>query len=42
MVLTFDFPDGREEQILAKLAFEQNSLVSITNMDNQRNLAFPS
>lgn len=36
----FDFPDGREEQILAKLAFEQNSLVSITNMDNQRQFGF--
>ncbi len=36
----FDFPDGREEQILAKLTFEQNSLVSITNMNNQRQFGF--
>lgn len=36
----FDFPDGHEDQIMAKLTFEGNSLVSIINMSNQRQFGF--
>lgn len=36
----FDFPDAHEEQILAKLTFDQHTLISITNMNNQRQFGF--
>lgn len=36
----FSFPDQREEQILAKLNFEQAQLTNITNMENGRSFGF--
>lgn len=36
----FSFPDQREEQILAKLSFEQARLTNITNMENGRSFGF--
>ncbi|AOM42544.1 bifunctional glycosyl transferase/transpeptidase [Xenorhabdus hominickii] len=36
----FDFPDGKEEQILARLTFDNNHLSSIENMENQRQFGF--
>ncbi|UDG81666.1 Penicillin-binding protein 1B [Candidatus Profftia lariciata] len=32
----FNFPDGKEEQIYARLVFNNNILTHITNMNNQR------
>ncbi|KLU15705.1 MULTISPECIES: bifunctional glycosyl transferase/transpeptidase [Xenorhabdus] len=36
----FDFPDGKEEQIQARLTFDNNHLASIENMENQRQFGF--
>ncbi|MGM3175941.1 bifunctional glycosyl transferase/transpeptidase [Dickeya lacustris] len=36
----FDFPDGKEGQIHAKLIFSNDRLSQIQNMDNQRNFGF--
>ncbi|MFC0226406.1 bifunctional glycosyl transferase/transpeptidase [Serratia aquatilis] len=36
----FDFPDGKEGQIHARLDFQNNSLTKIVNMENQRNFGF--
>lgn len=36
----FDFPDGKEGQIHARLDFQNNNLVKIVNMENQRNFGF--
>ncbi|PHM73276.1 bifunctional glycosyl transferase/transpeptidase [Xenorhabdus kozodoii] len=36
----FDFPDGKEEQIQARLTFENNHLGGIENMENQRQFGF--
>ncbi|PVZ83337.1 bifunctional glycosyl transferase/transpeptidase [Serratia sp. S1B] len=36
----FDFPDGKEGQIHARLDFQSSGLAKIVNMDNQRNFGF--
>ncbi|WON77895.1 bifunctional glycosyl transferase/transpeptidase [Serratia sp. UGAL515B_01] len=36
----FDFPDGKEGQIHARLDFQNNRLTKIVNMENQRNFGF--
>ncbi|CDL87507.1 bifunctional glycosyl transferase/transpeptidase [Xenorhabdus cabanillasii] len=36
----FDFPDGKEGQIQARLVFDDNHLTSIENMENQRQFGF--
>ncbi|MDC9582036.1 bifunctional glycosyl transferase/transpeptidase [Xenorhabdus sp. PR6a] len=36
----FDFPDGQEGQIQARLTFENNHLAGIENIDNQRQFGF--
>ncbi|WP_340618410.1 bifunctional glycosyl transferase/transpeptidase [Xenorhabdus entomophaga] len=36
----FDFPDGQEGQIEARLTFDNNHLSSIQNMENQRQFGF--
>ncbi|WP_407321673.1 bifunctional glycosyl transferase/transpeptidase [Dickeya ananatis] len=36
----FDFPDGKEGQIHAKMIFSSDRLSQIQNMDNQRNFGF--
>ncbi|MEH0833463.1 bifunctional glycosyl transferase/transpeptidase [Pectobacterium cacticida] len=36
----FDFPDGKEGQIQARLTFVNDRLSQIKNMDNQRNFGF--
>ncbi|MDC9606819.1 bifunctional glycosyl transferase/transpeptidase [Xenorhabdus griffiniae] len=36
----FDFPDGKEEQIQARLTFDNNHLASIENMENHRQFGF--
>ncbi|PHM70152.1 bifunctional glycosyl transferase/transpeptidase [Xenorhabdus sp. KJ12.1] len=36
----FDFPDGKEGQIQARLTFDNNQLTSIENMENQRQFGF--
>ncbi|CDG18809.1 Penicillin-binding protein 1B [Includes: Penicillin-insensitive transglycosylase; Penicillin-sensitive transpeptidase] [Xenorhabdus doucetiae] len=36
----FDFPDGQEGQIQARLTFQNNHLASIENIDNQRQFGF--
>ncbi|MBD2824548.1 bifunctional glycosyl transferase/transpeptidase [Xenorhabdus szentirmaii] len=36
----FDFPDGPEGQILARLVFENNHIRSIENMENHRQFGF--
>ncbi|MDC9593310.1 bifunctional glycosyl transferase/transpeptidase [Xenorhabdus sp. IM139775] len=36
----FDFPDGQEGQIQARLSFENNHLAGIENIDNQRQFGF--
>ncbi|QDX29149.1 bifunctional glycosyl transferase/transpeptidase [Dickeya poaceiphila] len=36
----FDFPDGKEGQIHAKMIFSNDRLSQIQNMDNQRNFGF--
>lgn len=36
----FDFPDGKEGQIHARLEFQNNRLAKIVNMENQRNFGF--
>ncbi|OTA21924.1 penicillin-binding protein 1b [Xenorhabdus beddingii] len=36
----FDFPDGQEGQIQARLTFDSNHLSSIENMENQRQFGF--
>ncbi|MDX7997863.1 bifunctional glycosyl transferase/transpeptidase [Xenorhabdus sp. Reich] len=36
----FDFPDGQEGQIQARLTFENNHLTSIENVENQRQFGF--
>lgn len=36
----FDFPDGKEGQIQAKLTFSNDRLAQIQNMENQRNFGF--
>ncbi|MBC3229813.1 bifunctional glycosyl transferase/transpeptidase [Serratia fonticola] len=36
----FDFPDGKEGQIHARLDFQNNGLAKIVNMENQRNFGF--
>ncbi|WP_426576058.1 bifunctional glycosyl transferase/transpeptidase [Xenorhabdus stockiae] len=36
----FDFPDGKEGQIQARLTFDDNQLTSIENMENQRQFGF--
>ncbi|MEX0447009.1 bifunctional glycosyl transferase/transpeptidase [Xenorhabdus sp. SGI246] len=36
----FDFPDGKEGQIQARLTFNDNHLASIENMENQRQFGF--
>ncbi|OKP03107.1 bifunctional glycosyl transferase/transpeptidase [Xenorhabdus eapokensis] len=36
----FDFPDGKEEQIQARLTFDNNHLAGIENMENQRQFGF--
>ncbi|WP_237385710.1 bifunctional glycosyl transferase/transpeptidase [Xenorhabdus sp. Sc-CR9] len=37
---SFDFPDGQENQIQARLSFENNHLTSIENVENQRQFGF--
>ncbi|TKI08805.1 bifunctional glycosyl transferase/transpeptidase [Martelella alba] len=36
----FDFPDGKEGQIHARLLFDRNKLLQIVNQDNQRSFGF--
>ncbi|MCL2896248.1 bifunctional glycosyl transferase/transpeptidase [Brenneria tiliae] len=36
----FDFPDGKEGQIRARLTFNNDRLAQIQNLDNQRNFGF--
>lgn len=36
----FDFPDGKEGQIHARLVFSNDRLSQIQNMDNQRQFGF--
>ncbi|CDG20267.1 Penicillin-binding protein 1B [Includes: Penicillin-insensitive transglycosylase; Penicillin-sensitive transpeptidase] [Xenorhabdus poinarii G6] len=36
----FDFPDGKEGQIQARLTFDNNHLTDIENMENQRQFGF--
>ncbi len=36
----FDFPDGKEGHIHARLDFQNNGLAKIVNMENQRNFGF--
>ncbi|MDE9460333.1 bifunctional glycosyl transferase/transpeptidase [Xenorhabdus bovienii] len=36
----FDFPDGQEGQIQARLVFSDNHIASIENMENQRQFGF--
>ncbi|AHG19407.1 bifunctional glycosyl transferase/transpeptidase [Chania multitudinisentens RB-25] len=36
----FDFPDGKEGQIHARLEFQNNGLAKIVNMENQRSFGF--
>ncbi|CCW32688.1 bifunctional glycosyl transferase/transpeptidase [Xenorhabdus nematophila] len=37
---SFDFPDGQENQIQARLSFENNHLTRIENVENQRQFGF--
>ncbi|VTP66695.1 Murein polymerase [Serratia rubidaea] len=36
----FDFPDGKEGQIRARLDFQNDRLAKIENLDNQRSFGF--
>lgn len=36
----FDFPDGKEEQVYARLDFQGNCLKKIKNIENKRNFGF--